>query len=120
MFFVFKKIRSANMQIESAVFWVLFMIGLVTISFFPGIVIYMSKIIGVESPANFVFLSIMFLLLLKVFSLSIQISKMQYQIHQLGQIIALKEKEAEQNLKNYKFNINRNHHGVKRKFILFF
>ena len=91
LFFMFKKIRNAQIQIGSAIFWIIFMLGLVLVSIFPGVVIYISYLIGIESPANFVFLSIIFLLLLKMFSLSLLISKMQYQIQQLSQIIALED-----------------------------
>ena len=91
LFFVLRKIRNAQTQIDGAVFWILFMVGLVVVSIFPGIVIYISTLLGVESPANFVFLSIMFLLLLKVFNLSLQASKFKYQIHQLTQRMALNE-----------------------------
>ena len=91
--FVLRKIRNAQMQIEGAVFWILFMLGLVVISVFPGAMIQLAGLLGVESPANFVFLCIIFLLLLKLFHLSIQISKMQYQIRQLTQAQALAEWE---------------------------
>ena len=89
--FVLKKIRNAQVQIDSAVFWILFMLGLVVTSIFPGIVIYISNWLGVESAANFVFLCIIFLLLIKVFGLSLHVSKLQYQIQQLTQIIALEK-----------------------------
>ena len=65
------------------------MLALVIISVFPRIVIYVSDWIGIESPANFVFLCIIFLLLIKVFHLSLHVSKQQYQIQRLAQIIAL-------------------------------
>jgi hypothetical protein len=91
LFFILKKIRNSLVQIENVVFWVLFMLGLVIISIFPGIVIYISGLIGFESPANFVYLCIIFLLLLKVFNLSLQLSKLQYQIQQLTQIIELEK-----------------------------
>ena len=91
LIFVLIKIRRAQMQIGDAVFWIIFMIGLVVVGVFPGIVIYVSELIGVESAANFVFLSIIFLLLIKVFYLSLQMSKQQYRIQQLTQIIALGE-----------------------------
>ena len=89
LIFVLRKIRDAQAQIESTVFWILFMLALVVISVFPGIVLNAAKWIGVESGANFVFLCIIFILLLKVFNLSMQISKLQYQIQQLTQRIAL-------------------------------
>ena len=87
--YVFKKIRSAQVQISSTVFWILFMFVLVIVSIFPGILINVAYRIGVESPANFVFLSIIFVLLLKVFSLSLHVSKLQHQIQQLTQTVVL-------------------------------
>jgi len=94
LYFVVKKIRDSQAQIDSAIFWVLFMLAMVVSSIFPGAVIYVSALLGIDSPANFVFLCIIFLLLLKVFSMSLHISKLQYQIQQLAQIIALKESRA--------------------------
>jgi len=92
--FVLRKIRKAQVQIDDAVFWIVFMISMVVMSIFPNIMIYISNLFGVESPANFVFLCIISLLLLKVFTLSLQISKMQYQIQQLTQLV------AQENLQN--------------------
>jgi len=91
LFFVLKKIRKSQVHIENTIFWILFMFGLVIISIFPGIAVFFSNLIGIESPANFIFLCIIFLLLLKLFNLSLQLSKLQYQIQQLSQIIALEK-----------------------------
>ena len=89
LFFVLIKIRKSQVQIDNAIFWILFMLALVFISVFPRIAIDISNWIGIESPANCVFLGIIFILLLKVFHLSLHISKQQYQIQQLSQIVAL-------------------------------
>jgi hypothetical protein len=80
-------------QIDNTVFWILFMLGLVVISVFPGVIIFISHLIGVESPANFVFLSIIFVLLIKLFTQSLQLSKLQYQVQQLAQLLALEDKK---------------------------
>ena len=104
LYFVVKKIRDSQAQIESTVFWILFMLGMVAISIFPGVVIHVSYWIGIDSPANFVFLCIIFLLLLKVFGLSLQISKLQYQIQQLAQITALKESQQQPGCQARDFN----------------
>ena len=104
LFFVLIRIRNAQMQIDNAVFWIIFMLALVVISIFPGIVIYISDLIGVESAANFVFLCIVFLLLMKVFSMALRMSKLQYQIQQLTQIVVLEElrKDSSNPVKNGK------------------
>lgn len=47
---------------------------------------------GFISTSNFVFLVIIGVLLLKVFTSSIEISRLKYQVHQLAQEIALTNK----------------------------
>ena len=89
--FVLVKIRKSQVQIDNAVFWILFMLVLVAVSVFPNIIIYLSSWIGIESPANFVFLCIIFLLLIKVFLLSLHASKQQYQIQKLTQMVVINE-----------------------------
>jgi len=89
--FVLKRIRKSQVQIDSAIFWILFMLVLIIISIFPIIIVFVADILAIDSPANFVFLSIIFLLLLKVFNLSLQISKLQYQVQQLAQIAAIEK-----------------------------
>jgi len=96
LFFVLRKIRKSQVHIESTIFWVLFMSGLVIVSIFPGIAVFFSNLIGIESPANFIFLCIIFLLLLKLFNLSLQLSRLQYQIQKLSQILALEKAEKKE------------------------
>ena len=95
LFFVLKKIRNSQVQIDSAIFWILFMLGLVITSVFPDLIFYISTWIGIDSPANFVFLCVIFLLLIKLFNLSLQMSKLQYQIQQLTQIVALEREKQD-------------------------
>ena len=89
LFFVLWKIRHSQVQIGTAVFWILFMLGLVVISIFPIIVTYASKLFGIVSPANFVFLCVLFVMLIKNFHLSLQLSKLHYQMQVLTQMFAL-------------------------------
>ena len=74
LLFTLRKIRKAQVQIDNAVFWILFMLALVVVSVYPRIIIILSNWIGIESPANFVFLCIIFLLLFKVFHLSLYLA----------------------------------------------
>ena len=90
-FFIMKKIRSLQVKIDHMIFWILFMLGLIIISIFPGIAFFLSRLFQIETPMYFVFISTIFILLLKVFNLSLQVSKLQHQIQELTQIVALKE-----------------------------
>ena len=96
LIFTLWRIRNAKVQISAAIFWILLVIILVIISIFPGITIYIADMLGVDSAANFVFLCAIFILLIKVFFLSLQISKQQYQIQQLTQLLALESNQKKQ------------------------
>lgn len=76
------------MQIDDSIFWIIISILLVLVSIFPGIAAFFSSLIGIESPANAVFLAIIFLLLTKLFGLSVQVSQLQQKIRVLSQEMA--------------------------------
>ena len=87
------KIRKNHLQIEYAVFWMLLSIGLFTISVFPSIAAIMSNLIGIQSPVNFVYLSAIAILLYRLFAMTIKQAKLDRQITELAQHMALFEKE---------------------------
>lgn len=81
--FVFRKIRKAQFVIEDSLYWIFFFVFLLVLSIFPGISSFCASLIGIESPANFVFLMFIFLLLIKIFFLSLKVSKLQTKLEQL-------------------------------------
>ena len=68
---------------------------MIVLAVFPSILIRLSRALGIGSPANLVFLTIIFLLLLKSFNLTVEISALEVKLKELTQRIALKEEEAE-------------------------
>ncbi len=98
MIYFLHQIRKNRMQIEYAISWSLFSAGLLILGIFPGIVIWASKLIGVESPANMLYLCIIFLLILKQFSTTVKLSKMNQQITVLTQSMALEHADREKQL----------------------
>ena len=83
------KIRKAQLNIDDAFYWIIFSILLIVMSVFPNLVYLLSETIGFESPANLVFLLIIFLILVKLFSLSIELSVQKHRLNYLIQRIAL-------------------------------
>jgi len=67
----------------------------VILAFFPSIAIFLSGLLGIASPVNFVFLVIIFILMVKCFSLSIYLSQLNDKIKKLSQHIAINEKVKE-------------------------
>ena len=90
--FIVKKIRQSKLQIEYSVFWLVFSGILIVLSIFPEIAIYGAKLMGIYAPTNFIFLMVFFLLILKVFLMTIEISNLEYRIKELAQKIAITER----------------------------
>lgn len=96
MVMIMHKIRRAKAQIEDSIFWVLFSLILIVFSVFPGVAYWMSDLVGTQSPSNFIFTLVIFLLLVKVFSMSVRISQLEAKLRELVQRIALDEMSAEE------------------------
>lgn len=94
-FTVMHRIRKAKMQIDDAVFWVVFSLGLIVLAVFPNLVYILTDITGMQSPANLLFLVIIFVLIVKIFSMSVKISILESKLSKLVQNEALKEHEED-------------------------
>lgn len=88
-FFFLRKIRKSKVQIHDVVFWLLFAGVLILLSIFPEILSFFSGLLGIQSPANFLFLVIIFLQLVHQFSLTIRVSTLESKLNQLGRQYAL-------------------------------
>ena len=86
---ILQQIRRAKVKIEDSVFWLLFSGVLIFISVFPKVVEWGTKITGVQSPVNFVFLAIIFILILKIFRMTVRISQLENKIQTFAQRYAL-------------------------------
>lgn len=94
--FIIRRIKKAKMRIDDAVFWILLSGFFLFMAVFPAVPIAIAYFIGIESPANLVFLTVVGLMFIKLFSLSIFISIEAEKKNKLIQYIALLEKEKEE------------------------
>ncbi len=92
--FVLRKIRRAQLNIDDSVYWILFSGFLLLLSIFPQIAIWAAELLGVDSPANFVFLVMIFMVLMKLFYVSIDLSVQKHRLNHLVQNLALLNHEA--------------------------
>lgn len=70
------RIRSSCVRIIDLFYWIILSIIFIFMAIFSDSIIKLSRAIGFESPINFVFLVVIFLLLWKNFSMSIKMSIM--------------------------------------------
>lgn len=82
---IIRRIRKSQAKIEDSVFWICFSGVLIVMSLLPELVIWGAKITGVQSPVNFVFLCIIFILMVKIFRLSVKLSIMESKLQGLAQ-----------------------------------
>ena len=96
MSFMLRKIRQAKVQIEAAMFWVIVALILVVFSLCPAVADACARLLGIYSTPNFLFLFMIFLLMVKVFSMTLQVSQLESKQKEVVQKIALAQKEQEE------------------------
>ena len=96
MVLMIRRIRQSRLQIESAVFWIVLALVLVVFSLFPAAADFAAHCLGIYSTANFLFLFAIFVLIVKVFGMTIHISQLETKIRELVQQMALEDKERQE------------------------
>lgn len=89
---ILRKIRKNKVKMEDAIFWIFFAAILLVLAIFPEISFKLCQILGIMSPSNLVFLVIIFLLVEKIFTLSIIVSQLEDKIGVLSAEVALRSK----------------------------
>jgi len=98
--FIVRRIKKAEITARDTVFWLLFAVCFILIAAVPQIVYFISSLLGIESPANLIFLLVVAALFIREFISSIEIAKLRDKVHTLTQEIALaehKDKSDEEN-----------------------
>lgn len=97
--YILRRIRHAKLQIEYAIFWLIFAGMLLVISIFPNLMIQLTRAVGMQSPINCVFLLVIFTLMIKLFMQTIEHSQLEDKLKQLTQRLAIEEKLREEERK---------------------
>ena len=92
LIYMLKKVKKSKVQIEHTIFWIIFGVFLII----PQIVYLFAHLLGIQSPANLVLVFIIFILLIKQFLMTIEMSQLEIKIRELVEEIALKEKKDEE------------------------
>ena len=88
-----EKVKKISITSNGCFFLDSFSFVLMVIGIFPGIAIFLAKIVGIQSPVNFVYLVVIFLLILRSFMLTIRISWLEERVKNLVEEIAIREKD---------------------------
>lgn len=94
------KIRKLKVKMEDSIYWLFFAAILLLLGLFPEVSYRLSDLFGVQSPANLIFLIVIFLLMEKIFTLSILVSQLEEKISVLASEVALRSQAAEKRIKD--------------------
>lgn len=93
LIYVIYEVTKNKMNIHYSLVWILWAIGMIIISIFPGIVTWITRLLGIQYASNTIFLIFIFLLYALSFYLFLTISKHNDELVKLNYEIAnLKKK----------------------------
>ena len=93
--FIQRKLKKAQVRGYDTIFWLLFSGVLILISIFPEIADWTARLVGVYSSENVVFLIIIFSLLIRVFLMTLKISRLENSVVNLVEELAIRDKMAQ-------------------------
>jgi len=95
LFFIFiiNMVRIKKLELKYALTWILTSISFVVMALFPETLYFIAGLMGVELPVNALFMSVIFLLIMIVFTLSLAVSRQALRIKTLVQEIGLIREE---------------------------
>lgn len=88
-----RQIRRSKVRIDDAIVWIVFSFTLLVIAIFPNIPTFFARLFGFQATSNFVFLSVICILLMREFSNTLKISQLNARLNELIEEQALQEKE---------------------------
>jgi len=91
---VINSVRKSKIRISDSVYWVVSAGILVLFALIPQLAYFFSGLFGFVSPANFVLMLVIVMMLIRIFHQSCAISKLTFKVEQLSSELALRDKDA--------------------------
>ena len=85
------KIRKAKLRLMDGFIWLMISTVFLIISFFPHIIYWLCRVLGIISPVNLVFLVVIFFLLMICFYSALRISALEARVAGLAQEVAIRD-----------------------------
>lgn len=115
-FFLHHSIKKERMRIEESIFWLILSLLLLVFSIFPGIPDILARLLGIYSTANFLFLFVIFILLLRLFYVNAALGKLEERVKTLVQNEALRDRrEREQDRRDKRVKDSQNRETKEKR-----
>jgi hypothetical protein len=93
--FILNMVRTKKLELKYALTWILTSFSFVLLSIFPEILFFITELMHIELPVNALYLCVIFLLLMIVFTLTVAVSRQALRIKTLVQEIGLLKETLE-------------------------
>jgi hypothetical protein len=100
MFYVITMVRNKKIELKFTLAWLMAGLTFIVFSIFPDVLIFLSYLLNIQEPVNTLFLSIIFFMLLIIFTLTIALSRNANRVKSLTQEIGIIKLELEKLSKN--------------------
>ena len=94
--FIVSMLKSKKLNLRYSLLWLISAFVLAVLDIFPDILTCISKLIGIQTASNAIFVIVIFFMLLLLVSLTSVVSKQNKQIKTLVQHLALIRKELDE------------------------
>ena len=84
-----RKIRRSKIKINHSIFWMVFGLILLFLAAIPESLFWISYLLGFQSPVNLLYVLVIFLLVVKLFTTTMRLSKLSEQVEALAQELAI-------------------------------
>lgn len=92
--YILLRIQKLKIKMEDAIFWIFFLVVIAVLGTVPQAAYWLSEVLGIQSPANLVYLLIIGLLIEKLFTLSVTLSMLEEKVTILAAEIAIRGRDA--------------------------
>lgn len=103
-FFLHRSIKKEKMRIEESIFWLILSLLLLLFAIFPWVPDSLARLLGIYSTANFLFLFVIFILLLRLFYVNAALGKLEERVKTLVQNEALRDRRDREKDKKKEMN----------------
>lgn len=97
---IMRRIKKSSVRIDDAIVWVVFSLALLIIAIFPNIPHFFARLFGFQATSNFVFLAVIAILLLREFTNTLKISKLNARLDELVEEQALQQADTVEDTPN--------------------
>lgn len=90
LLFIIRRIKKSKFEVMDSVFWLFFSLSFVLLAVFPQIASFFAHLLGFQTSANFVFVYVIAVLVMRDFSNTAKIAALRKKVEGLIQEVALR------------------------------